>query len=251
LSANNYSTLHVQLLPYALRPSHFRPVEFFPHQLIFFAAILRPIGELFVGFLGQPRLVVLATLGQFCCIIRCPSNPNQIVSTTNANSGSPYFARINARPPDLRYRRRSNTASQVRGCDPDVDRAVSPSAQFEDVEVSYGDPKSGEHYCDAVLRVRCDIEALVAERAAIRRALPPVEDLCAQAEVHVDAIAACGRPSLQFNGDKLRWAMVLRGWAIRRRLSSSGFSPAILGLRVAARGRTRGTAQPELLVRST
>jgi len=74
------------------------------------------------------------------------------------------------------------------------------SARLDDVEVGYGDTRSGEDYTDAVVRVRCDIEDLVRERSAILRAVPPVEELCAQADAHIDALAARGRPSNRLDG---------------------------------------------------
>lgn len=77
------------------------------------------------------------------------------------------------------------------------------SARLEDTEVGFGEPKSGEDFTEAVVRVRCEIEDLASARSAIKRALLPVEELCAAAEAHVDSIAARGRPSLRHDGINL------------------------------------------------
>jgi hypothetical protein len=77
---------------------------------------------------------------------------------------------------------------------------LPPSIQLEDVEEGFADLESGELYHDAVVRVRCVIEDLGKERSAIRRAVETVDEICARADAHVDAIATRGRPALDGRG---------------------------------------------------
>jgi hypothetical protein len=72
--------------------------------------------------------------------------------------------------------------------------------RLDDVEIGFADLGSGELHNDAVVRVRCEIEDLAKERSAIRRALPTIEEVCAQADAHIDALAARGRPSVPLDG---------------------------------------------------
>jgi hypothetical protein len=80
---------------------------------------------------------------------------------------------------------------------------LSPAAELEDVEPELVELESGEDHSDAVLRVRCDIEELVKTRSDIYRAVPPIEELIVQANVHVDALAARGAPRLYLDGERL------------------------------------------------
>jgi predicted nucleic acid-binding Zn-ribbon protein len=78
---------------------------------------------------------------------------------------------------------------------------LAPAVQLEDVEVGFADLASGELHNDAVVRVRCEIKDLANERSAIRHTLPPVEEVCAEADAQIDdALAARGRPSVPRDG---------------------------------------------------
>jgi hypothetical protein len=80
---------------------------------------------------------------------------------------------------------------------------LSSAMELEDVEPELVDLQSGEAYTDAVLRVRGEIVDLVDARSAFHRAVPPVDELYAQSDAHVDALAARGKPRLYLDGDKL------------------------------------------------
>jgi len=77
---------------------------------------------------------------------------------------------------------------------------LAPAIQLEDVEIGLADLANGELPNDAVVRVRCEIKDLANERSAIRSALPPVEEVCAEADAQIDALAARGRPSVPHDG---------------------------------------------------
>ena len=78
---------------------------------------------------------------------------------------------------------------------------LGPSVRLEDVEVELAKPPSGESYIDAVVRIRCEIENLLSERAMVRRAALSVEELKAESDAHVDALATRGRPPLRLDAD--------------------------------------------------
>ncbi|WP_375764140.1 hypothetical protein [Bradyrhizobium sp. Pha-3] len=102
---------------------------------------------------------------------------------------------------------------------------LGAAAELEDAEGELVSPKSGEHYADAVLRVRAEIDELRGARSKISRAVAPLDELYAQADAHVDALAARGTPSLRFEGDRLVIRHEVEGYADQAIVHSAWLFP--------------------------
>ncbi|MGY4166333.1 hypothetical protein [Bradyrhizobium sp. USDA 4529] len=102
---------------------------------------------------------------------------------------------------------------------------LGAGARLEDVEDQWPGPSGGEDYLDAVNRVRAEIDELRGTRSAVTRAVPPLDDLYAQADAHVDALAARGAPMLRIEGDRLVIKHEVEGYADQAVVFSAWLHP--------------------------
>src|SRR5260370_29126652 len=81
---------------------------------------------------------------------------------------------------------------------------LSPSVELHDAAQETHKLAKGDTCVEAVRKLRAEIDRLFAARASVARTVLPVADLRAQADRHVDALAARGRPTVTMDRDQLR-----------------------------------------------
>jgi hypothetical protein len=93
-------------------------------------------------------------------------------------------------------------------------KQLRPDTRLDDVDLTlWPTLQTHETHVDAVVRIRCDIEDLIGDRSALRRALLPLDELFAQSDAHVDALARQGAPRLRLDGDRLTVQHEIEGFA--------------------------------------
>jgi hypothetical protein len=91
---------------------------------------------------------------------------------------------------------------------------LGPDSELQDAPNKYILPSDDERFSDAVDRVRLEIERVASARANVARAVLPIADLRAQADKHVDTLAARGRPVIGVvDRDQLQVRYTVQGYA--------------------------------------
>jgi hypothetical protein len=91
---------------------------------------------------------------------------------------------------------------------------MGPGVELQDIPSVYVLSKDDDKdLLGAVERVRAEIDKLTSARARIARSVLPIADLRAQADKHVDTLAARGRPTVTVDRDQLRVRHNVEGFA--------------------------------------
>jgi hypothetical protein len=90
---------------------------------------------------------------------------------------------------------------------------LGPGVELIDAESTSYEPDKGESCADAVRRLRDEIDKLSSTRTTVSRALLPVQEVRAQANAYVDALAERGKPRMALIDDKLSITHSFDGFA--------------------------------------
>jgi hypothetical protein len=90
---------------------------------------------------------------------------------------------------------------------------LSPGVELRDAAPEMHKLVKGDTCVEAVRQLRAEIDKLMGARASVARAVLPIADLRAQADRHVDALAARGKPTVTVDRDQLRVRHNVEGYA--------------------------------------